>query len=836
MDSAKQAVDGAPGQVMQPGRVEQVRAFLGRFPRWLLWSAGGISALLLLGLIVLTVLVMRGLPDASGLANYQSPLPTNVRAADGTPFHTFARERRVYLPYAEIPPVVVHAFIAAEDKTFFEHGGLDFAGILNAVWVNVQNMFGNRRPIGASTITQQVAKNLLLTNEVTIARKVQEAILARRIEAQFTKEQILELYLNEIFLGRNAYGLEAASQAYFGKTAADLEVKEAAFLAGLPKAPSNYNPTSHYARALERRNYVLGEMAGSDFITEAEARALQAQPLVTTRGGVANRQAALGGYFVEEVRRQLIDKFGEEANAGPNSVYSGGLWVRSTIDPVIQAAAEQALRDGLLRYDRGRDWRGPAASIETGDGWEQRLRDVNLGTGYPSWRAAVMLERMGGGWRIGLEDGATGIMGNGDAVRAKDGVPAWQALKPGDVVPVAQVGAGRYGLRQIPAISGAMVVQEPQTGRVLAMVGGFDVRGSSFNRATQAQRQPGSSFKPFVYAAGLDNGMTPATIVSDAPYCVYQSRTLGQKCFRNFSGGYAGSQTMRWGLEQSRNLMTIRIAYNSGMDNVVKLAKDLGIGDYQPVLAIALGAGETTPMKLVNAYSILVNGGRSVEPVLFDLVQDRHGKTIFAADGRVCQQCNAPGWQGQRMPRPADNRRQVMDARTAFQVVHMLEGVVQRGTASVLRSLDVPIMGKTGTTTGPKDVWFVGGTPNFVAGLYIGHDKPRNLGGLQGGTFAAPIWRQFYQQAFRDNPQEAQPFVVPQGIRMVRIDRRSGRRVYGSWPGMDPRSGVIWEAFKPESEPRRTWRTATDDLVTVPKAQGKVRTDSEFLRQQGGIY
>lgn len=805
-----------------------------RWPRWLLWAVGGLAVALLAGAVLLWVVMARGLPDAAELANYQSPLPTNVRAADGTPFHTFARERRVYLPYGEMPPMVVQAFVAAEDKTFFEHGGLDFAGILNAVIVNVQNMFGDRRPIGASTITQQVAKNLLLTNEVSMARKLREAILARRIERQFSKEQIIELYLNEIFLGRNAYGLEAASQAYFGKTASELEVGEAAFLAGLPKAPSTYNPSSNYERAVERRNYVLGEMAKNGFISASESQRLQAAPLVTPGRGATTRQADTGGYFVEEVRRQLIEQFGEEADSGPNSVYSGGLWVRATIDPVIQAAAEKALRDGLVRYDRGRGWRGAAASIETGEGWDRRLRAVNLGTGYPEWRAAVMLERGAGGWRIGFEDGSTGFMGNGDAVRARDGQPAWQLLKAGDVVPVARIGGERYGLRQIPEVSGALVVQEPQTGRILAMVGGFDIRGSSFNRATQAQRQPGSTFKPFVYAAGLDHGMTPASIVSDAPYCVFQSRALGRKCFRNYGGGYAGSQTMRWGLEQSRNLMTIRVAYNSGMDNVVKLAEDLNLGSYDPVLAIALGAGETTPAKLVNGFSMLVNGGKAVEPVLFDLVQDRNGRTIFAADNRVCPDCNAAQWEGQRMPRPNDTRRQVMDARTAYQVVHMLEGVVERGTARVLRSLGVPIMGKTGTTTGPKDVWFVGGTPNFVAGLYIGHDRPRNLGGVQGGTFAAPIWKQFYEDAFRDNPQEREPFLAPAGIRMVRIDRRSGRRVFGAWPTTDPRSGVIWEAFKPESEPRRVWRQEAEALA--PSVEAPVRTDSDFLRQQGGIY
>ncbi|MCG2839780.1 PBP1A family penicillin-binding protein [Sandaracinobacter sp. RS1-74] len=824
-------------EAQSPRFTDRLKQLLARIPRSLLWLLAALGVLGLAGIGLLWFLIGRGLPDAASLANYQPPLPTTLRADDGTPFHSFARERRIYLPYAEIPAVAIQAVTSAEDKTFFEHSGLDYAGIANAVLVNVQSLGSDRRPIGASTITQQVAKNLLLTNEVSIARKLREAILARRIEQLFTKEQILELYLNEVFLGRSAYGIEAASQAYFGKPAAELRAEEAALLAGLLKAPSAYNPATNHSRAMERRNYVLGEMAKNGHLTQAQARTLQATPIDTTNTGVPSLQSDVGGYFIEEVRRQLIERFGEDAQSGPNSVYAGGLWVRTTIDPVVQAAAEKALRNGLLRYDSGRAWRGPVTSIETGEGWAQRLRTANIGVGYPEWRAAVILEKTGGGLTIGLTDGSTAHMSNGDAARPRNGIPAWQQLKPGDVVPVTRISGRSYALRQIPEVSGAMVVQEPQTGRILAMVGGFDVRGSSFNRATQAMRQPGSSFKPFVYAAGLDNGMTPASIVSDAPYCVYQSRALGTKCFRNFGGGYAGAQTMRWGLEQSRNLMTIRIAYNSGMDNVVKLAKDLGIGDYQPVLAIALGAGETTPAKLVNAYSMLINNGKAVEPVLFDLVQDRHGKVIYRADSRPCEGCNATRWQGQQMPRPADNRRQAMDARTAYQVTHMMEGVIQRGTAVTLRSLGVPIAGKTGTTTGPKDVWFVGGTPNFVAGLYIGHDKPRNLGGLQGGTFAAPIWKQFYTEAFKDSPPDPDPFLAPPGVRMVRVDRRSGQRVYGTWPSLDPKAGVIWEAFKADSEPRRIYRSA-DDLKALQPVQPKarVKSDSDFLRQQGGIY
>ncbi len=813
-----------------------LRQRLAVIPRGIWLALGAIVILGAIFTFFFWLLIIRGLPDAASLASYQPSLPSTVRQADGTPIHVFARERRVFLPYAETPTLVIQAFISAEDKTFFTHDGLDYAGIAAAIPGYFQSLFNDKRPVGASTITQQVAKNLLLTNEVTIGRKLREAILARRIEQQFTKEQILELYLNQIFLGRNAYGIEAASQAYFGKATEELTLPEAAYLAILPKAPSTYSPTRNYDRAVARRNYVLEQMAANGFISSDQAAATSALPIVTQ---VARSTPPLlsGGYFVEELRRQLIAKFGEDAEDGPNSVYAGGLWVRSTIDPVIQAAAEKALRDGLVRYDRVKGWHGPEGTIALGDGWDERLRARNLGVGYPEWRAAVILERSTGGFKLGLADGTTSFMYNGDAVMARGGVPAWQQLKPGDIVPVTPVTRSNYALRQIPTVSGALVVQEPDTGRILAMVGGFDVRQSSFNRATQAKRQPGSSFKPFVYAAALDNGMTPASIVSDAPYCVYQSARLGRKCFRNFGGGYAGAQTMRWGLEQSRNLMTVRIAYNTGMDNVVKLAKDLGIGDYDPVLAIALGAGETTPAKLVNAYSTLVNGGKAIEPILFDLVTDRNGKPIFRADPRACDGCNAGKWQGQPMPRPADTRRQAMNAQTAYQVTHMLEGVIQRGTAVNLRPLGVPIMGKTGTTTGPKDVWFVGGTPNYVAGLYIGYDTPKNLGSwIQGGTFAAPIWKGWYNAAFKENEQAPDPFLAPAGVRMVRIDRRSGRRVYGAWPTQDPKAAVIWEAFKPESEPRRIIRGADITPLSPSGPKARVKTDSDFLRQSGGIY
>jgi len=793
-----------------------------------IWGGVGFAAIALLGGSILWS-ATRGLPDEAELERFSAALPSTVRDIDGNILTTFTREKRIYLTYDEIPPLLVKAYISAEDKTFFEHEGLDYIGIINAVFTNLT---ADRR-VGASTITQQVAKSLV-GNEVTYTRKLREAILARRIEATFTKEQILELYLNQIFLGRNAYGVEAAAQAYFGKSAVDLDLAQMAYLAILPKAPSTYSPTTRNARAIARRDYVLRQMAANGYITEAEHAAAAAMPLVAVRNRSLSKPRA-SDYFVEDVRRTLIAKFGETEKDGRNSVYGGGLWIRTSVDPRLQLAAERAMRDGFMRFERGRAWRGPAVHIETGEGWQSRLQSAQVATGYDDWRKAVVLSKRGNDSEIGFTDGTTGTLPGYAASLPLKGTAtsAGEALRTGDVVVVTRSGGG-WALRQAPEVSGGMVVQDPHTGRVLALVGGFDARAQSFNRATQAKRQPGSTFKPIVYATAMDNGFTPSSIVIDAPYCVFQSRSLGQKCFRNFGNMRgAGAQTIRWGLEQSRNLMTVRIAYNTGMDKIVAQAKALGIGSYQPVLAIALGAGETTVLKLTNAYAQLFNAGRALEPSMIDMVQDRDGKVIWRRDNRTCPGCEMPDWKGEPMPRPGGKPKQVIDARTAFQIVHLMEGVITRGTGMNLASLDRPLAGKTGTTSGPKDVWFVGGTQDLVAGLYLGYDTPRNLGGAaQGGTVAAPIWRQFAQVALKDAPK--MPFVIPAGVRMVRIDRRSGKRVFGVWPGPEERrSATIWEAFKPDSEPRRT---SGGDDNRLGGNSGRVRSDAEFLENEGGIY
>ena len=819
-----------------------VRAFFARpWPHRLALAAAwaGIATVILVALG--WFLFARDLPSVDQLRTYEPPLPTNIRSADGNPLQSYARERRVELSYREYPKLLIDAYLSAEDKTFFSHHGVDYPGVASAL---IDNLFSNKRARGASTITQQVAKNLLVGNERSYTRKAREAILAYRIEDTLSKEQILELYLNQIALGRNAFGVEAASHAYFDKELPELSLAQMAYLAILPKGPSNYDPVRHADRAIERRNYVLREMLKNGYINQAQYAEANAEPL-----GAAPRQPPrnerAGSYFTEEVRRQLIGKYGETARDGPLSVYSGGLWVRTSFDGRLQDLAAQALRDGLMRYAGGRGWSGPLAHKDVdGANWRQALLNTNMALDYKDWRVGIAVAREGGGWQVGFANGQTATMPDGAATmpRVGQGGSAYNFIKPGDILAVAPLGPGGDGgtvaLRSVPRISGGFLVEEPGTGRVLAMQGGFDSRLQSFNRATQAHRQPGSTIKPIVYSAALESGMTPASIIVDGPFCVYQGARLGQKCFRNFANmRAAGPKTMRWGIEQSRNLMTVRTAATIGMPRVTSVMKRMGVGDYPNYLAFALGAGETTVLRMVNAYATLANQGRMHNPTLIDFVQDRHGKVVWPEQWRPCDGCNAPDWNGKPMPRPPSRTRQVVDPITAYQMVHITEGVIQRGTATVLRDLNRPMFGKTGTTSGPTDVWFIGGTPQFIGGLYIGYDQPRSLGGVEGGTFAAPIFKQFAAKAYEG--MEKLPFRAPAGTRMVRIDRMSGKPVFGGWPASDPKAATIWEAFKPESEPRRAARRSAEPSATptaTPTQRAQQQDDSDFLQKQGGIY
>jgi penicillin-binding protein 1A len=783
-----------------------------RWVRLIAWAAAALFVLF----AAMWIYFAAGLPSAKSLLAYQPPLPTNVRGYDGDPVQTFARERRVDLSYDEYPPVLVHAFISAEDKDFFHHHGIDYSGFVKAVFNYTTHIGRGGRVAGGSTITQQVAKYLLRDSSYNVGRKAREAILAFRLEDTLSKQQILELYLNSIFLGRNAYGVQAAARAYFDKDVDELTLPEAAYLAILPKAPSNYDPVRATQKALDRRNYVLREMYLNGYITEDQWHTAAATPLGTIRYGSNEKFAQQGGYFMEEVRRELIKQFGEDSKDGPNSLYAGGLWVRTSMDPKMQDPAAQALRDGLVKYGGGAGWKDLGMKVDLSKDWAGELDRAPVGTGYADWMKAVVLSKSDGSAAVGFTNGSTGTLPASGASMPVRGVggSAFDALKPGMVIIVKQTAPGSYQLKSVPEISGGMLVEEVHTGRVLAMQGGFDVIGSPYNRAIQALRQPGSAFKPIVYVTALQNGFTPATIELDAPYCIDQGPGLGQKCFVNFDHRSAGPHTLRWGLEQSRNLMTVRAAANIGMPKITDTARKLGVGDYPNYLSIALGAGDTTVLRLANAYAILANQGRSVKPTTIDYVEDRNGKIVYRTDNRcaLMGNCNAADWDGGPMPRPPNRTMQLVDPMAAFQMVHVMEGVIIRGTATVLHDLNRPLFGKTGTTNGPTNVWFVGGTPDIVAGVYLGYDNPRPMGGwAQGGRISAPIWKEWALTALKDQPKV--PFVAPPGIRWVRIDRASGKPVFGVFPtnDNDPKADVIWEAFQPQTEAVHSSRSTFGD-------------------------
>jgi penicillin-binding protein 1A len=749
------------------------------------------------------------LPDYSQLKDYEPPVITRVHAADGSLVAEFARERRLYIPIQAVPKLVTNAFLAAEDKNFYEHGGLDFTGIARAIVSYAQNYGSGRRPQGASTITQQVAKNFLLTNEVSLARKVKEALLALKIERTYTKDKILELYLNEIYLGLGAYGIAAASLTYFDKSVNELSIAQAAYMATLPKAPNNYNPFRFRERALERRNWVIDRMAEAGFIKTADAEKAKREPLGVTSKPASGAHTFAAEYFAEEVRRDLMDKYGEK------KLYEGGMSVRTTLDPKLQVLARKTLQEGLERYDEAHGWRGPVAKIDVSGDWGVKLAAVKSLDDIQPWRLAVVLETGDQAARIGLQPAREPggfISKNRDIgivtlegvkwARQKGKAPAKvnQVLEAGDVVYVApEATEGHYRLHQIPEVSGAMVVEEPVTGRVLAMVGGFSYDQSQFNRATQALRQPGSSFKPIVYSAALDNGYTPSSLELDAPVELDQGPGLGVWKPDNYEkGDYHGPSTLRYGIEHSRNTMTVRLAQDLGMPLIADYSKRFGVyDDLPPYLSFALGAGETTLLRMVTAYAMIDNGGRKIKPTLIDRIQDRYGQTVYRHDTRECIGCDAGKWENQPEPSLVDRREQVIDPMTAYQMTSIMEGVVIRGTAGSAgfqKEVGKPIAGKTGTTNDEKDAWFIGFTPDVVVGVYIGYDKPKPLGrGMTGGVLAAPIVKDFMKVALKDKP--AVPFRVPPGIKLVRVNLASGARAQ---PG-DQR--VILEAFKPGTAP-----------------------------------
>jgi len=808
----------------------------------------------------------KDLPDYTQLANYAPPVMTRIYAADGSMLAEYAEERRLFVPVSQMPKLLIDAFTSAEDKTFFTHGGLDWQGIAAAAYRYAQvKMTGKGQIVGASTITQQVAKNFLLSNERSIDRKLKEAILVRRIEQTFTKDQILELYLNEIFLGMNSYGVAAASLNYFGKSLDQLSLEEMAYLAALPKGPNNYHPFRQKERAIERRNWVLLQMQENGFITEEQMKAAQAKPLeVTPRPFGAQLFAAES--FAEEVRRELIGLYGKD------KMEKGGLSVRTTLDPKLQLYARQSLARGLIAFDRKRGFRGPLAVAELGavPDWALLMKGKKVPDDMAPWRIAVVLDANDEEATIGLQP-KTQPDGTLATERETGKVPlallSWarpyvdgtslgpqvkkasDVLKPGDIVYVApNKDTGQYHLMQMPEVDGAMIAMDPHTGRVLALVGGFSYGRSQFNRAVQALRQPGSSFKPIVYAAALDNGYSPASVIMDAPV-EFKMPDGSMWKPKNYQNKFFGPSTLRRGIEQSRNVMTVRLANELGMAKIIDLATRLGIYDKLPAqLAMALGAGETTLMKMVTAYAMIDNSGKRVEPTLIDRIQDRYGKTIYKHDKRDCANCMAAGWNPE-LPEPelVDVSEQVMNPYTAYQITSMMEGVVQRGTGKKVLAVGKPVAGKTGTSNEERDAWFIGFTPDMVVGTYVGFDNPKPMGkGRTGGELVAPIVADFMKLALKDEP--AKPFRVPRAIELIPIDAKSGKRaIFGH-------DGVILEAFKPGDEPPDSTKiigegaiaaagtTAGGGVMLVPPSQGVAPAPDQpaasggLTGQGGGLY
>ncbi len=762
-----------------------------------------------IGLIVALVgfwQISQELPDYHQLAKYEPPVTTRLYAGDGQLLMEYAAQKRLFVPESKIPERVKQAFIAAEDKTFYRHSGIDFIGIIRAVLLNIKNLGSGRRPSGASTITQQVAKNFLLSSEVSITRKIKEAILATKMEQAFTKQHILELYLNEIYLGNRSYGVAAAALNYFGKSLNELSLEEIAYLAALPKGPNNYDPKKKYAAAIGRRNWVIGRMLEDGYITEEEANEAISKPLVTVDRG--NAFVEDGEYFSEEVRREVQKMFGEDA------LYEGGLIIRTTIDPKLQKIATEAFRNELKNYDARHGYRGPLAELDLTkeDARETFERMPRPKGADESWELALVVNAANDKAEVETQNGQKGVIplkliswarktlkNQGIGYEPKS---VRDVLKTGNVILVEKVSekeikskklpGNSYKLRQVPDVEGGFIAMDPHTGKVLAMVGGYDFSKSQFNRATQAYRQTGSSFKPVVYLAALENGYSPTDLILDAPFVFDQGAGLPKWKPVNYGKKFYGLLTLRQGIEKSRNLMTVRLAQDLGMDKVSEYAAKLGVNDHLPeLLSMSLGAGDTRLIDLSTAYAMMVNGGKKVTPYFIERIQDRNGKTIFKQDTRTCPDCNAAKWENQEIPRISDIREQIIDPMSAYQMTSILEGVAVRGTGARLRALKKHLAGKTGTSNDSKDAWFMGFSPDLVVGTYVGFDEPRTLGRWETGASAAlPIFYDFMRDALAGKPDV--PFRIPNGIRLKRVNYNTGK------PATPKDKSVIVEALKPD--------------------------------------
>ena len=742
------------------------------------------SFILLSAISIISVLwtYSNDLPDYKFLKNYKPPVSSKVYSGNGDLVADFSQEKRVFVPFNSIPKNVINAFLSAEDKNFFKHPGVDAKGVIRAVINNISNILSSKRLEGASTITQQVAKNFLLTNEVSLNRKIKEAILAFRIERALSKERILELYLNQIYLGSGAYGVAAASLEYFDKSIKDLNYSEAALLAALPKAPSRYNPYRDPDIAKFRRNLVLKNLLDNNYLTSEWYEKLTKEEIILKKNKKIYLEDAQ--YFIEDVRKSVIETLSYD------KVYKQGFNINTPIDLNLQTIATKSLRDGLIAYDKRKGWRGPLTNKIYNSEWKKDLEKFKLENSI-NWKLAIVKKINKFSAEIETEDNIEGVIEYQSISWTKKEFN--KLLKPGDIIYVKNLKENIFNLQQLPKVNGGIVVMDPFTGRVLALSGGFSFKQSEFNRATQAKRQPGSAFKPFVYALALENNFTPTSLVLDAPLVLDQGDDLKMWKPENYGKKFYGPSTLRVGLEKSRNLMTVRIAQNLGVEKIVDFSKALKIYDNpEELLSISLGSAETTLLKLTSAYSVFVNGGKLVEPILIDRIQDSEGNTIFNNDKRKCINCDQISYLTNDYPEIKNNYTKIFSPETAFQMTSILEGVVQRGTAKKLKDLNLNIAGKTGTTNKNTDTWFIGFTSNVLVGVYVGSDNPTPLGKYETGSKTAlPIFKSFISDSINKN--DARPFKAAKGTVMMVVDPLTGQKAkFNS-------KNTIIEVFKKEN-------------------------------------
>ena len=726
-----------------------------------------LSFLLLISILFFSVLwtYSNNIPDYKFLKNYKPPVSSKVYSGNGELVADFSKEKRIFVPYNSIPKNVINSFLSAEDKNFFSHPGVDAKGVVRAIINNISNLISSKRLEGASTITQQVAKNFLLTNEISLNRKIKEAILAFRIERALSKQRILELYLNQIYLGSGAYGVAAASLEYFDKSIKDLDYSEAALLAALPKAPSRYNPYRDIELAKFRRNLVLKNLFDNKYIELSLYQILQNKKINLSKGKKVYLEDSQ--YYIEDVRKNVINTFTYD------KVYKQGYNINTPINLELQKIATQTLRDGLISYDKRKGWRGPLTNKEYSENWKNGLEKFDLENSI-NWQLAIIKKLNKFSVEIETENKIKGNIEFKDISWTKKEFD--QLLKIGDIIYVKKIKGKNYSIKQLPKINGGMVVMDPYTGRVLALSGGFSFKKSEFNRATQALRQPGSAFKPFVYAIALENNYTPSSLILDAPLVLDQGDDLKMWKPENYGKKFYGLSTLRTGLEKSRNLMTVRIAQDLGLSKITDFSKNLGIYENpDELLSISLGSAETTLLKLTSAYSVFVNGGKLVDPILIDRIQDSEGKTIYNNDKIKCVNCDKISYLGTDYPDITNNHKQVFSPQTAYQMTSILEGVVLRGTAKKLKDLNLNIAGKTGTTNKNTDTWFIGFTSNFLIGVYVGADNPIPLGRYETGSKTAlPIFKDFVKKTVKKS--EARPFKAAKGIVMMVVDPNTGQK------------------------------------------------------------